>query len=612
MASGGSSYRAVRDYSSQSNPHEVRVEHTNFQWSVLFESRTIKGVATLRVVAVQDDPSGLVLDIRDLTIDCVLLEKDGSGVPLSYSLDDAHSSLGTALQIGLPNGIHANDSLSIAVVYSTSPTATAIQWLEAEQTAGGVHPYLFTQCQAIHARSLFPCQDTPAVKSTYTATVTVPAALTALMSAVPVDDAKGKRFMDRITYRFEQKVPIPSYLVALAVGQLESRRIGPRSHVWSEPSMVELGEYEFADTEKFLAAGEALLGEYVWGVYDLLLLPPSFPYGGMENPCLTFVTPTLIAGDRSLANVVAHEIAHSWTGNLVTNSSWEHFWLNEGFTVFVERKIIGRLHGESTLHAHAIGGLKALHDSVEVFGRDHKFTCLLTDLSNAEDPDDAFSSVPYEKGFNFLFYLQTLVGGSSAFEAFLRAYIDHFKYKTLDTQDFKDFFLEHFKGCQRLDEIDWEAWLRKPGMPPTENDFDSSLIEPALKLAQQWHEGGEQCSSQDIKGFTSEQAPSFAALLDSDGDIRHLTILQLEASRNAEIRCCFYELGIASEDESVVPLVARLLREQGRMKYLRPLYRALFKSKVGKEAALATFADCRNRYHPIASKMVASDLQLKM
>lgn len=355
--------------------------------------------------------SSLVLDTNLLRIEGAWTD----GEAAAHSLGASHSALGAALTVPLTAPLAQGSSCVVKVAYSTSPEALALQWLLPGATAGGQHPYLFTQCQAIHARSLVPCQDSPAAKCTYSAAVRVPEGLTALMSAVgverasletavsdcagnaasgeisgrsaafsapaPLFSAPVKNASDRSTYCFVQKVPIPPYLIALVAGHLASAELGPRSRVWSEPSVLEAAAREFEDTERFLAAAEDIAGPYVWGRYDLLLLPPSFPYGGMENPCLTFVTPTLLAGDRSLVNVIAHEIAHSWTGNLVTNASWEHFWLNEGWTVWLERKILGRLHGEKAYQFGACLGFLELKDTVEHMGADHKYTKLVVDLS---------------------------------------------------------------------------------------------------------------------------------------------------------------------------------------------------------------------------------------
>jgi leukotriene-A4 hydrolase len=345
------------------------------------------------------DTTHVVLDTKELTITGV----HSNGVALEFTQGVANATFGAELSIALPSANRGVGALTlIRIDYSTSPSASAIQFLPKEQTAGKEHPYLFTQCQAIHARSFFPCQDTPGTKCPYDARITAPAPLVALMSAIATSSTAAAT--DGWTvFSFTQRVPMPAYLVALAVGNLEERSIGPRSSVWSEPQMVDAGAYEFADTEQFILAAESCVGPYVWERYDVLLLPPSFPYGGMENPCLTFVTPTLLAKDRSLANVVAHEIAHSWMGNLVGCRTWEHFWLNEGFTVFLERRIIqamatakvGEKSGRQVAHMHAVIGYEALRRSVDQLGADHDFTKLIPCLDGV-DPDDAFSSVPYE------------------------------------------------------------------------------------------------------------------------------------------------------------------------------------------------------------------------
>jgi leukotriene-A4 hydrolase len=242
---------------------------------------------------------------------------------LDFSLEAAHQNFGTALKISLKNlsNINALNSLRLNISYETSSTASALQWLDANLTLGKKYPYLFSQCQAIHARSIMPCQDTPAVKFTYEACVKVVKPLTILMSACSTETIEVDE--NQTMYKFEQNIKIPSYLLAIVAGHLVSKQIGKISKVWSEAEMIERAAFEFQEVDKMMEDAENLCGKYVWGVYDLLVLPPSFPYGGMENPCLTFVTPTIIAGDRSLVTVIQHEITHSWTGNLVTNCSWE-------------------------------------------------------------------------------------------------------------------------------------------------------------------------------------------------------------------------------------------------------------------------------------------------
>lgn len=628
---------STADPSSLSNFSSVRVVSSNFELDVDFDRKVVEGFASLEAQVEAAAPGQLILDTRDLTIHSVVHKDDSTATELRFEFGEAHAVLGTPLIISLPPDLPKGKQLLVGIRFSTSPTSSAIQFLDPEQTAGGKQPYLFTQCQAIHARALVPCQDSPAAKMAYSAVVQVPAALTALMSAVPVEgDAPGVSHLSDIhhayptrRFAFQQKVPIPPYLLALAVGELESRELSSRSRVWSEPSMVEAGAYEFAETAKFLDAGESIAGEYVWGRYDLLLLPPSFPYGGMENPCMTFVTPTLLAGDRSLTNVVAHEIAHSWTGNLVTNASWEHFWLNEGFTVFLERSILGVLHGPSMMQFHAASGARMLADEVSRLGPTHPHTRLVPSLQGGVDPDEVFSKVPYEKGFWFLYYLQELVGGQDQFLPFLRAYLQRFRFSTLDSLQFKSFFLQHFAALDAVKQIDWDTWFYAPGLPPVSNVYDTSLADAAFELAKLWHtcdvmgigsvDRPAGVKPSDVENWSSEQ---LCAFLDKLAEYRSMTPLHRKVAealaevyglydmRNCEIRAAWYRLVIAAEDEAVLPHVTDMLRSQGRMKYLRPLYRALYRSKMGKELARTTFEEARASYHPIAQKMVAADLGL--
>jgi len=426
------------DPNSQSNIHEIITRHISLLWDVDFDSKSIKGQVSLTGEALKDGVSQFTFDSKDLDIQGVT---SAEGETLKFALESPHEVFGHCLRVTLGKPLNKGEKVVISIKYNTRPSSSAIQWLSPSQTAGKKEPYLFTQCQAIHCRTMLPCQDAPSVKAPYDATVTIPKQLTAVMSAL--ESSPPTEHGDKKTFYFSQKVPTSSYLIALGVGDLQSKEIGPRTKVWSEPSYVDRAAYEFAETEQFIQIAEKHLGPYVWGRYDILLLPPSFPYGGMENPCLTFVTPSLLAGDRSLADVVAHEISHSWSGNLVTNLTWEHFWLNEGWTVYNERIIHGDMHGEKERHFKSIQGLKALDDSINMYGQDSPHTSLYQKLTGI-DPDDAFSSVPYEKGFNFLFYLETVVGGLEPFLKFARAYFDEFKYSTITTEQFKQFFLQHF------------------------------------------------------------------------------------------------------------------------------------------------------------------------
>lgn len=417
-------------------------------------------------------------------------------------------------------------------------------------------------------------------------------------------------------------------LVALAAGRLESRDISPRVRVWAEPEVVEAAAYEFDETEEFLATAESLTCPYAWTRYDVLCLPPSFPYGGMENPCLTFATPTLLAGDRSLADVIAHEIAHSWTGNLVTNATWEHFWLNEGWTVWLERKITARVKGgeEHRLLSSEIG-VKALEDSINVLGGEEgKFTALVWPLSG-EDPDDAFSSVPYEKGYNLLYTLETVVG-TPAFEGFAKAYISKFQFSTVTSADFKSYFCTYFSENADVKNLDWDTLYHAKGMPKQTHDFSNSLSKGSKDLASRWVAAAASnsaplgASKADLQSWSSQQTCVFLETLlqhnakntPFSAEVVQKMDLAYEftASNNSEIKFRWQTLCLQSECTWIIPHVMEFLGSQGRMKFVRPLHRSLKNAKIGQNGKLArdSFKLNSAKYHPIARKMIAQDLSV--
>ncbi|EGG17423.1 leukotriene A4 hydrolase [Cavenderia fasciculata] len=602
------------DPSSLSNPQDAKVNSLHLVLDVEFATSRLVGYVDVRSVLQSDSVSTLILDSNNLEISKVT---DLENNPIN--LGAVHSIFGTPVEIEIAEGQRGkNKEFNARVYYNTTPSSVALQWLKPEQTAGKKHPYLFSQCQAIHARSLVPCQDSPSNKVTYSAQITVDSPLTALMSALSTGKKENG---DKTVFTFEQDIVIPTYLIAIVVGNLDSRKIGPRSHVWSEPETVAAGEFEFANTEKFIAAGESILTPYIWKKYDVLLLPPSFPYGGMENPMLTFVTPTLIAGDRSLENVVAHEIAHSWCGNLVTNKYWSEFFLNESFTVLLERKIIERLTNNEMFQFESINGFKHLQDDIDTFGHDNPLTALRPNLDGI-DPDDAFSSVPYEKGFNLLCYLETLVGVKD-FEAWLKAYITKFAYQSITAQQMKDFFVEYFEQLGKKDAIavvDWETWFNAPGLPHTCCKFESKLADTAKELAKKWisTKGEGFNNDSEFKQFNSAQIILFLDTLITETEKEKLSVdvlekidnlYKLSETKNSEYKNKWYTLCLRHGIQKIEPLVVKFVTSQGRMKFTRPLYRELF--KVNKDLAQSTFKTHRHFYHSICSKMVAKDLALE-
>lgn len=614
MSQNGSKRLSPGDPNSYSRPDQVKTVDIFLQLRLDFEKHILDGSATLTVERIDQSATHLILDSRDLNIKKAI--NDETGENLDFKLTPGQDSYsGSKLEIKLPSQGNRD---KIKIEYSTSENSTALQWLPPEQTAGKTHPYMFSQCQAIHCRSMVPCQDTPSVKSPYSAEITAPSDFTVLMSGVMQGDPETKN--GNKVYRFLQKVPIQSYLIAIAAGKLESRKIGPRSHVWSEKEYVDKAAYEFAETETMLLKAEELCGPYVWGIYDILVLPPSFPYGGMENPCLTFATPTLLAGDRSLAGVIAHEIAHSWTGNLVTNSNFEHFWLNEGFTVFTERKIKGLMEkGEASRSFSALGGWKGLKYSIETQGESNPLTALVVNLDGV-DPDDAFSVVPYEKGSTFLWYLEDTVGGPSIFEPFLRAYYENFKYKSIDSYQFKEFFLDYFKD-KDTSGINWDQWFYTPGMPKYKPNFDESLAKVCSELKEKWVKWNPVDSSPfteaDLANFTSGQKVEFLGQLLEEEPLSVTKVAKMQelynfnAVNNSEIKFRWIRLGLRSKWDDAIPLAVQMVTEQGRMKFLRPIYRDLYNWEAKREVAIQTFNKNKMEYMHVAVQGLEKDLKLR-
>ncbi|KAJ8924178.1 hypothetical protein NQ315_006969 [Exocentrus adspersus] len=576
------------DPSSFSRPELAVVTEIFLNLSVNFDRKVLIGNVDLSIKKIDESNNEVILDTSNLNIasiyDAETAEK------LEYSVAEPVPEYGSKLSIQLPS--NSSNSYRIGIKYETSPEASGLQWLSPNATAGKKHPYLFSQFQPIHARSVLPCQDTPAVKTKYTATISTPQEYTVLMSAI----CNGSKELHggKLSH-FVQDVPIPSYLIAIAVGVLQSRKIGPRSHVWAEKEIIDESAYEFADTEHQLRTAEEICGPYVWGIYDLLVLPPSFPYGGMENPCLTFVTPTLLAGDRSLANVVAHEIAHSWTGNLITNRNFEHFWLNEGFTVFVERKIKGRLESALSQDFDAYTHVTELKETVNRLGKDSPLTQLVIDLKGVH-PDDAFSIIPYEKGQTFLRYLENIVGGPEQFEPFLRQYFDAFKYKSIETKDFQEFFTKHFSNNSAIKSIDWAAWLYSPGMPPVIPNYDKSLAVICDKLIENGTVRAIYLLPPKIKKplITSQVIYFLQIISEAEAQpIKKLEALNelfgFDTVKNSEIKFRWLRICIKARWEDKVHVALTWINIVGRMKFVRPLYRDLYQWEATKNKTVDNF-----------------------
>jgi aminopeptidase N len=478
------------DPHSYSNPHDVQISHMELDLEVNFKERQLAGMVKLHIDNKRQETK-LYLDTRDLSIDSVTLGKNEEKA--TFTLGNKRKYLGQALVVNIKP-----ETELVNIYYSTSPQAAALLWLDSTQTAGGKKPFLFTQSQAILARTWIPCQDCPCVRMTYRATIKTEPGLLAIMSAEnPTRKTKNG------SYTFEMKQPIPSYLLALAVGDLRFQALGERSGVYAEPSMLNAAVKEFEDTEKMILAAESLYGPYRWERYDIIVLPPSFPFGGMENPRLTFVTPTVIAGDKSLTTLIAHELAHSWSGNLVTNTTWNDFWLNEGFTTYFERRSMEEVYGKDYSEMIAQLGFQDLQEKLEELKRKQNDTKLKLDLKG-RDPDDGMTDIAYEKGYFFLRMLEESFERPE-WDDFLRHYFDELAFQSVTSEMFihrlKKYFSTNGKKSV-VDSLNIDEWVYSPGLPENCPKVESSQFLIVEEQIKEW-ESGTPARKLETEGWTT-------------------------------------------------------------------------------------------------------------
>jgi leukotriene-A4 hydrolase len=585
----------VTDVHSFARPEEARVTNVALDLRADFKTRQLAGAATLTV---QRGPGAteIVLDTRDLDIEKVV---DGNGVALKYGLGNADPIKGQPLTITLPSA-----DAPIVITYKTRPTAAALQWLTPEQTAGKRLPYLFSQGQAVLTRTWIPTQDSPGIRQTYSARIIVPQQLRAVMSAEQVTP-DGVPAGNEHAFEFRLTHPVPPYLIALAIGDIQFKAISPRTGVYSEPAVVDRAAYEFADLDRMVQAAETLLGPYRWDRYDVLVLPPSFPFGGMENPRLTFATPTVIAGDRSLVSLVAHELAHSWSGNLVTNATWNDFWLNEGVTTYVEHRIMESLYGKERADMLRVLGRRDLQEVVkQLGGPSAPDTILHIDLSG-RDPDEGMNDIPYEKGAALLETIEAAVG-RERFDAYLRSYFDRHVFQPITSAAFlEDIRSNLIKGDAALEsKLRLDDWVYKPGVP--DNIFMPTS--PALdRVAAQAKAVGEgtAAGSLDTRGWSTSEWLHFLGNVPEKLPAAQLAALDrtynLTSSGNSEILFAWMRIAIRNNYRPALPALERFLTSQGRRKFLRPLYEDLLAQDWGTAEARRIYTKARPLYHPIAT-----------
>jgi len=589
LASGGA---LALDPLSYANTDQVRTRALHLDLTADFTKKTLAGHAELTLDWLDKSARRLDLDTRELSIAKIeATDARGRWVPVRYTLGKFDPEKGQALRIAL-----ANQAAKVRIAYRTAPTASALQWLSPAQTLSGKRPFMFSQSETINARSWVPVQDTPSVRFTYTARIQAPSGLRVVMSADNDPQATGKG-----GWRFNMPQPIPSYLLAIGIGELEARTLGGRTGVYAEPGRIAAAAHEFADTEKMVAAAESLYGPYRWGRYDMLVLPPSFPIGGMENPRLTFLTPTMIAGDRSLVDLIAHELAHSWSGNLVTNASWKHWWLNEGFTTYVTTRILEVLYGEDV----ALMNLQLEQEEA---------IASLADIPQAKqalltrDPDtgsDKYTDegLAYPKGAWFLRTLEERAG-RAVFDAFLRGWFDRHAFQSVTTGQFVAYLRSELlaRHPEVMSDAELDEWLYGAGIPASAKHAQSARLVALDATTAAWLKGTRPTAQLDTKAWTALEWMKF--LNDIDGKAGKARLDELDAafglakSGNDEVAFRFHRAAVHAGYRDVRPQLENFLMRVGRQKFVVPLYAALRAQLEDRAWADKVYKQARERYHP--------------
>ncbi|ODP38270.1 M1 family metallopeptidase [Sphingomonas turrisvirgatae] len=590
----------AKDVWTYARPAEARVTHVDLDLDVDFAAKVVRGTAILDVLAARG-AKAIVLDTLDLEIFGITDER---GRALAYSLGKKDAELGSPLTIQL------NGARKIRIAYKSAPGARALQWLTPQQTAGKRHPYLFSQGQAINNRSWIPTQDSPGIRQTWRAKITVPEGLTAVMSA-RADTPGGVAAGTKRAFTYTMTNPVPPYLIAIAVGDLKFRPLGPRSGVWSEADMLDKAAAEFADVEKMIDAAQALYGPYRWGRYDMLVLPPSFPFGGMENPNLTFLTPTIVTGDKSNTDVVAHELAHSWSGNLVTNATWSDSWLNEGFTTYFENRIMEALYGKERAAVNSQLDFAGMVRDVKAAGGDAApSTCL------HGDPGETAGQLDYLKGSTFLRTIEYAVGRAK-WDAYLRSYFDRHAFQPQTSAGFlADLRKNLIKGDRVLEtKLQLDRWVYQPGVPSNAVEVKSQTLAKIDAQLAAFNAGGA-ASAIDATGWSTQQWKRFLDNLPRQQSAARLKELDdalgLSNSPNAYVQSAWFDLAIANRYEPIVPALEAYLTRVGRNLLVTPLYRGLkAQGSWGEPIARRIFAKAQPGYHPVTvgavSRILASE-----
>ncbi len=579
------------------HPNEAVTKHLDLNLKVDFDQKTLSGYARWTIQNLAGGTE-IIFDTKDLNITKITLGKEEQET--TWQLVAPDSILGSALKVVIEPTTEV-----VTIYYSTPPTAAALGWMEPAMTSGKKLPFLFTQGQAILTRSWIPCQDSPGIRITYKAQIEAPAGMLAVMSA---ENPQQKSPDGKYGFRMEQ--PISPYLIALAVGDIAFKSVGARTGVYAEPPMLEKVAWEFADMERMVETADSLYGKYAWGRYDLIVLPPGFPFGGMENPRLTFATPTVITGDRSQVALVAHELAHSWSGNLVTNSNRNDFWLNEGFTVYFERRIMERLYGKDYLNMLAALEYGELLNEIKDLNAAGKPADTQLKLNLAgRDPDEAATAIAYQKGSFFLQHIEEKVG-RERFDAFLKQYFEEHKFQAMTTEKFLNYLKVNLLEKYKVD-VNVDEWVYQPDLPASCPKPQSDRFSKVEALA-----GNAETSLPDAKNWTPHEWVHFIRHLPEDVDATYFRIIdkqfKLTESGNSEIRCEWFKFAIwQGYSKEIMPQIEGFLTEVGRRKFLLPLYRA-FKETGQIETARGIFEKAKGGYHAVSRNSIEAMLAAKI
>ena len=589
VAAGGPVVSGTADC-TYSRPEDVKLNHLNLTLTVDFKKKQLTGTAEYEIENLKRT-NRLILDTRGLTIHGVTTGRGNA--PAAYSLGEPDSLFGCPLTIAI-----SPETRLVTIEYSTSAGAEALQWVTPIQTAGKRKPFLYTYSFPYLTRTWLPCQDIPGVRMTYRATIKVQPGFMALMSAIN-PQSKNSRGI----YEFDMPQPIAPYLIALAVGDIEFRATGKRTGVYADPAILPRASRELDDVGRMVAVAESLYGPYRWGRYDVLILPPSFPLGGMENPRLTFATPTIVTGDKSLVGLIAHELGHSWAGNLVTNATWDDEWLNEGVTTYLERRISEAVYGKDFADMDAVIGRHDLDELLEQVGRTNPDTRLYLNLRR-RSPDLDARYVVYEKGYLFLRLLEE-AAGRRRWDAFLRTYFDRFAFQSVTTQQFTTYYRDMLAKRDSVlnARVDLDSWINTPGLPRDAPLVHSVRFERVESQVRQWQTGSTP-RPLATKSWTTQEWVHFLELLPDTLTAAGMNRLDLAfnftASGNAEILSTWLLLGIKHGYRTADSELERFLRGTGRMKYIVPIYRALMRTPDGVQRAREIFERVKQGYHPYA------------